>query len=444
MAAETIAAISTAPGMGGIGVVRVSGPRSTAIAEAILGKLPEARSATFSSFKNDDGNAIDQGIALYYPSPNSFTGEDVLELQGHGGPVVLDQLLRRCLSLGCRIARPGEFTERAFLNGKIDLVQAEAVADLIESATELGARLAVRSLRGALSDRVHLLTEALAQIRTHVEAMLDFPEEDLDATDLQIIRERIQSLIDQIGKLLRQARQGERIRDGFDVVIAGPPNAGKSSLLNTLSQSDTAIVTAIPGTTRDPLHVDIQVNGLPVRLCDTAGLRPTDDHVEQEGVKRAFDRISAADLILWVYDATLDYDEAQLRCLPQDRAITLIRNKIDLESPARHSKHPQYQEIEVSTLTGEGLDRLRQHMSDRAGVSGLGEGAFVARQRHLDALERAEERVCSAAHAIEDGLGLELVACDLGDAQRAMGEVTGEITPDDLLGRIFSSFCIGK
>jgi len=444
MATETIAAISTAPGIGGIGVVRVSGPLASSISEAILRRQVQPRSATFSTFRNEDGSAIDQGIALFYPCPDSFTGEDVLELQGHGGPVVLTQVLRRCLALGCRMARPGEFSERAYLNGKMDLVQAESVADLIESVTELGARLAVRSLQGALSSRVRTLMEALTDIRVNFEALLDFPDEDIDVTDRQNSNEQILGLIDGIRDLLVHAEQGERIRDGFNVVIAGPPNAGKSSLLNVLSQSDAAIVTPIPGTTRDPLRVDIQVDGLPVRLTDTAGLRETDDEVEKEGVKRALDRIHAADLILWVYDCTMDVNEKELQSLPQDRPITLIRNKIDLASRAKHSENRNYEEIQLSTRTSCGLDSLRRHLSDRAGVSGLGEGAFVARQRHLDALERTLDHLCSAAQAIQTGLGLELVACDLRAGQQAMGEITGEFSSDDLLGRIFSSFCIGK
>jgi tRNA modification GTPase len=444
MPAETIVAVATPPGFGGIGIVRVSGPRCSEIAKAVLGAVPEPRVATLRRFLLAPAEPIDEGIALFFQAPHSFTGEDVLELQGHGGPVVTDQVFARCLSLGCRAARPGEFTERAFLNGKLDLAQAEAVADLIESTTALSAKLAVRSLQGALSSRVNAQTEALIELRMHVEATLDFPDEDLDPRDRSLLSEGLSSLYDGIGKLLAEAQQGERIRDGLEVVIAGPPNAGKSSLLNLMSQSQTAIVTEVPGTTRDPLNVRVDVDGLPISLTDTAGLRDTQDRVEQQGVQRARDKISDADLVLWVYDCTLGFDESQLKDLGSERPVTLIRNKIDLDSNRLPSQRADLDEIAFSTVTEQGLDELRQHLRNRAGVAHLGDGAFVARRRHLDALRRTRDMIAAAHRGILDGFDLELVAYDLRVAQQAIGEITGEVTPDDLLGRIFSSFCIGK
>lgn len=444
MAAETIAAIATPPGLGGIGVVRISGPRSISVAQAVLNRLPEPRQAMLSVFRDHDGTPIDEGIALFYSGPRSFTGEDVLELQGHGGPQVMDLLLARCIRLGCRPARPGEFTERAFLNGKLDLAQAEAVADLIQSDTALGARLAMRSLEGALSRRVHSLTQDLIGIRVFLEATLDFPEEEIDSGDHQHIAHCIESLLSSIRQVLKDAQQGRRIRDGLNVVIAGPPNAGKSSLLNILSQSDAAIVTPIPGTTRDLLRVDVQIDGLPVHLTDTAGLRDSEDPIEQEGVKRARDRIADADLVLWVYDCTQGFAENVLNSLPADRPVALVRNKIDLEAQAKEPTTLDFTEIPFSALTGQGLDHLRTRLRDCAGVSMLGEGAFVARRRHLDALERALQLAASAQGANAQGFGPELVAWDLLAAQQALGEITGEVTSDDLLGRIFASFCIGK
>jgi tRNA modification GTPase len=444
LAQETIAAIATPRGFGGVGVVRVSGPLARAIAQGILARVPRPRYASFGPFRFADGSCIDEGIALLFPAPHSFTGEDVLELQGHGGPVVMDLLLGRCLELGARTARPGEFSERAFLNGKLDLTQAEAVADLIESSTALGARLALSSLQGAFSARIASLIESLIRLRTYLEATLDFPEEELTVPLEPILASDLDALITEARRTLAEAHRGERIRDGLTVAIAGPPNAGKSSLLNALSLADAAIVTPIPGTTRDLLRVDIQVNGLPVRLVDTAGIRESQDPVEREGVRRARDQIARSDLVLWVYDAT----QGSIPGVPADLApgvpVTLIRNKIDLLGPVAPGEARDEDEIALSARTGEGVDRLRHHIRVRAGVESLTEGAFTARRRHLEALERGLAHLETARGAVRGGLGPELVALDLAAAQQAFGEITGAFTPDDLLGRIFASFCIGK
>jgi tRNA modification GTPase len=444
LASETIAALATPRGFGGVGVLRVSGPLARPIAEAVLGRVPRPRYATFGPFRSADGSAIDEGIALLFPAPRSFTGEDVLELQGHGGPMVMDLLLRRCLELGARTARPGEFSERAFLNGKLDLTQAEAVADLIESSTALGARLAMRSLQGAFSRRIDSLIEALIRLRTYLEATLDFPDEELDLRVEPVVADDLDALVAETRRVLGEAHQGERIRDGFTVAIAGPPNAGKSSLLNALSRAEAAIVTPIPGTTRDLLRVDIQVDGLPVRLVDTAGLRDSQDPVEREGVRRARDQIARSDLVLWVYDATMGLDRSALTDCPPGVPVTLIRNKIDLLGAELESDASGQDEIALSARTGEGLARLHRHIKARAGVESMAEGAFVARRRHLEALERGLSHLETARGALSTGAGLELIALDLAAAQQSFGEITGAFTPDDLLGRIFSGFCIGK
>jgi tRNA modification GTPase len=444
LASETIAALATPRGFGGVGVLRVSGPLARPIAEAVLGRVPRPRYATFGPFRSADGSAIDEGIALLFPAPRSFTGEDVLELQGHGGPMVMDLLLRRCLELGARTARPGEFSERAFLNGKLDLTQAEAVADLIESSTALGARLAMRSLQGAFSRRIDSLIEALIRLRTYLEATLDFPDEELDLRVEPVVADDLDALVAETRRVLGEAHQGERIREGFTVAIAGPPNAGKSSLLNALSRAEAAIVTPIPGTTRDLLRVDIQVDGLPVRLVDTAGLRDSQDPVEREGVRRARDQIARSDLVLWVYDATMGLDRSALTDCPPGVPVTLIRNKIDLLGAELESDASGQDEIALSARTGEGLARLHRHIKARAGVESMAEGAFAARRRHLEALERGLSHLETARGALSTGAGLELIALDLAAAQQSFGEITGAFMPDDLLGRIFSGFCIGK
>jgi tRNA modification GTPase len=445
MATETIAALATPPGVGGVGIVRVSGARVRTIAEAILAKVPRSRQATFATFRDAHGDFIDQGIALYFAAPASFTGEDVLELQGHGGPVVMDLLLQRCLQLGARLARPGEFSERAFLNGKLDLAQAEAVADLIESSTVLAVRLAGRSLQGVFSRRIDGLIERLVRMRTYIEATLDFPDDELDlAADLGI-SEDLQAMIEQTREVMGSARQGQVIREGFAVVIAGPPNAGKSSLLNALSGQEAAIVTPIPGTTRDLLKLDIQVEGLPIRIVDTAGLRHSEDPIEREGVRRARAELDQADLVLWIHDAAAVADTPAPETLPQRVPVTRVRNKIDLRglSPGIEELETGPQ-ISLSVKTGAGLDLLRAHLKDRAGLGGSTEGAFVARRRHLDALRLGLDHLESAQRALDQGFGAELVADDLLQAQHAFGEITGRFTSEDLLGRIFSTFCIGK
>jgi tRNA modification GTPase len=441
---DTIAAIATAPGVGGVGIVRLSGPDVPRISVAICGDLPRPRYAAFRDFLDDSGFAVDQGLALFFPAPSSFTGEDVLELHAHGGPVVLDLLLARVLSLGTRLARPGEFTERAFLNGKLDLAQAEAVADLIEASTARGAQLAMRSLQGAFSERIGVLVDGLVEVRSYLEATLDFPDDELGLDPGAVAAERIAGLVEQTRAILDLAQRGERIRSGLVIAIAGPPNAGKSSLLNALSQLDAAIVTPVPGTTRDLLKVDVQIDGLPVCLVDTAGLRSSDDPVEREGIRRARAQVERSDRILWVYDATQGLDAAALQDLPTGVPLTLVCNKIDLLGTGVVGSHPLYETLPISALTGLGLAGVRDHLKETAGVGGTDEGGFVARRRHLDALERGLGFLEQAASALGDLSTPELAAADLLSAQRALGEITGEVTPDDLLERIFSTFCIGK
>lgn len=447
MASDTIAAIATPPGFGAIGIVRISGASTCRIAASMLGRVPKPRWASLAYFRDLDGDIIDQGIALFFPGPRSYTGEDLLELQGHGGPVVLDLLLRRVLELGARPARPGEFSERAFLNGKIDLVQAEAVADLIASGTERAARLAGRTLAGDLSHRVHVLCEDLVRLRTFLEAAIDFPDEAIDIVrDAQVARD-LGALVAATRELQTGAQQGRLIREGLNLVIAGAPNAGKSSLLNALAGSDVAIVTDIPGTTRDLLRQEIQIDGMPLHIVDTAGLRHARDPIEQEGLRRAWDQIERADHILWVFDGEQDPEHAGLgrAALPPAVPVTLVRNKIDLTGmPPGRSKTPAGVEIALSARTGSGIELLRHHLKDACGLAGSTEGEFLARRRHLDALARALEGMVSAVATLDAPIALELVAEDLRQAQRALGEITGELTSDDLLGRIFSSFCIGK
>lgn len=446
-AAETIAAPATPPGYGGVGIVRVSGPLVKEIALGVIGRIPHPRVAALASFVAADGGLIDQGISLFFPAPASFTGEDVLELQGHGGPVVIDLLLRRVLQLGARIARPGEFSERAFLNGKLDLAQAEAVADLIESTTETAARLAVRTLHGELSRRVSSLVEDLIGIRTFVEAALDFPDEEVEFLTDPRMQSDLIALIEEAEGVKAAARQGSLVREGLRVVIAGPPNAGKSSLLNALSGTDAAIVTEIPGTTRDLLRQEIEIDGMPLHIVDTAGLRHSADLIEQEGIRRAHGEIAQADMVLWVYDSVADphHDAFDPALLPRGPAVVFVRNKIDVTGePGGRRQTPAGADIAISARNGSGLDALREYLKEAAGFRGSAEGELIARRRHLDALERAIAQLRSAAEAFQIGAGGELVAEDLRQAQQALGEITGEFTSEDLLGRIFSSFCIGK
>lgn len=450
---DTIAAIATPPGFGGVGIVRLSGPAVPALAIELLGRLPSPRHATHARFRGADGVALDTGLALYFPAPHSFTGEHVLELQGHGGPVVLDLVLARCCALGARPARPGEFSERAFLNGKLDLAQAEAVADLIASGSAAAARAAMASLQGVFSEQVAALTEAVIALRVHVEAAIDFPEEEIDFLADASIGARLAALREQLAALQRDAGQGRVLRDGFTVVIAGPPNAGKSSLLNALSGEETAIVSAQAGTTRDILRSQIVIDGMPVHVIDTAGLRASGDSIEQEGMRRARAAVVGADRVLLMQDHSrmppgplpMAAELLQAHDLPADLPVSLLYNKIDLTGgPSGLWDVPgDVPHIGLSVATGSGLDILRAHLKACAGYS-AGAGVFSARRRHLDALARAGAHLALAETRLHHDRAGELAAEELRLAQDALGEITGAFTSDDLLGRIFSSFCIGK
>jgi tRNA modification GTPase len=445
---DTIAAAATAPGRGGIGVIRVSGPRVIPIAHELLGELPTARHAALRIFRDADGEMLDGGIAIYFPAPASFTGEDVLELHGHGGPVVMDMLLTRIVGLGARLAQPGEFSRRAFLNEKIDLAQAEAIADLIDSGSTEAARAALRSLQGEFSDAVHSLTEAVTETRMHVEAAIDFPDEEVDLLADTALRERVEHALNLCSRIAATARQGALLRDGMTVVIAGRPNAGKSSLLNRLAGYDAAIVTEIAGTTRDVLRERIHIDGMPLHILDTAGLRDEADVVEAEGIRRAQAEMTRADRILYVIDATRALDEEAMRAetalLPEKVPVTWVFNKIDLAGG-----HPRLQQTEpprvfLSVTTGDGVDLLRDHLKESVGYQGADAGTVSARRRHLEALNRAHAHLLQASRQLLEHRAGELMAEELRLAQQCLAEVTGEFTPDDLLTRIFSSFCIGK
>ena len=444
---DTIAAIATPPGRGGIGIVRVSGPAVPNIANALLGRLPVPRRARFATFTDTAGAPLDTGLVLFFPAPHSFTGEDVLELHGHGGPVVLALLLQRVCELGARRARPGEFSERAFLNDKLDLAQAEAIADLIDSATEQSARAALRSLRGEFSARVQALAEALIELRASVEAALDFPDEELDLAGEGKVGERLNLIREQFDSLQQAAAHGSLLREGLTVVIAGRPNAGKSSLLNRLAGHEAAIVTEIPGTTRDLLREHIHLDGLPLHVLDTAGLRDSRDAVEQEGVRRAWEAIRSADRVLLVVDDTLGVtleDRRILSRLPDKLPATVVYNKIDLSARAAGCDEArQPAEIALSARTGAGLELLREHLKRAVGLQAIGEDSFLAHRRHLEALAQARRHFEMARQRLQER-AVELLAEDLRLAQRALGEITGEFTSEDLLSRIFSNFCIGK
>jgi tRNA modification GTPase len=413
----------------------------------MLGALPAPRLATLCRFLDADGSSLDEGLALYFPAPASFTGEHVLELQGHGGAVVLDTVLNRLLDLGCRMARPGEFSERAFLNGKMDVAQAEAVADLIDAGSSAAAKAAVRSMQGEFSTRVRQLQSQLTGLRSHVEAAIDFPDEEIDFLADDALSGRLAEVFAAFDSITAAARQGASLRDGLNVVIAGRPNAGKSSLLNRLAGDEVAIVTNLPGTTRDLLRQQVHLGGLPVNLVDTAGLRAAADVVEAEGIRRARDEMQRADRVIYVIDASLAEQNtpallaAELARLPQGVPVTLAFNKIDLTDIAAHAEPAR---LYLSAATGEGLDLLREHLKSSAGFQALESGALSARRRHLDALSKAREHVQSAATALREQKAIELFAEDLRLAQRSLGEITGEFTSDDLLGEIFGSFCIGK
>ena len=445
MRGEIIAAIATPPGRGGVGIIRLSGPQLAPLVEQLLGQLPTPRYALLSDFCTADGQLIDQGLALYFPTPHSFTGEDVLELHGHGGPVVLDRLLSRCLELGARLARPGEFSERAFLNGKLDLAQAEAVADLIDASTQAAAQAAVQSLQGEFSRQIQALVEELIELRIFVEAAIDFPEEEIDFLGDGQIAERLTQVQQQLQRVRASARQGQLLRDGMSVVIAGPPNAGKSSLLNALAGTDTAIVTAIAGTTRDVLRERIQIDGMPLHIIDTAGLRDTQDVVEQEGIRRAWAEMQRADRVLLVSAPEQPANPDWLQQLPSSVGVTRIHNKIDLsgQSVELQEHADGSADLYLSARNGAGITLLRQHLKRCMGYVDSEAGLFSARRRHLDALERAHTHLADAESQLTARAG-ELLAEELRLAQQALSEITGEFTADDLLGRIFSSFCIGK
>lgn len=449
---DTIAAIATAPGQAGVGIVRVSGPQAAAIAETILGYKPRPRYAHYGAFMDSRGELIDEGIALYFPNPHSFTGEDVLELQGHGGTVILDMLLREVCSQGVRLARPGEFSERAFLNDKLDLAQAEAIADLIASSSEQAARCAIRSLQGEFSRRIEALVEALTHLRIYVEAAIDFPEEEIDFLADGKVASDLNQIIDDLARVLAEAQQGTILRDGMKVVIAGRPNAGKSSLLNALAGREAAIVTPIEGTTRDVLREHIHIDGMPLHIIDTAGLRDSPDAVEQIGIARAWEEIQQADRILLMVDATTTAETEPheiwpdfIDRLPPSAPITVVRNKVDLSGEtAGLLDDTAVPVIRLAAKSADGLDTLRNHLKQCMGFASTTEGGFLARRRHLDALERAQASVFQGRDQLEGYGAGELLAEDLRAAQDALGEITGTMTPDDFLGKIFSSFCIGK
>jgi tRNA modification GTPase len=445
---DTIAALATPAGRGGVGIIRVSGPRTPEIAQIILGKLPTPRQAAYLPFHDLDSNIIDTGLALYFPHPHSFTGEDVLELQGHGGPVVLDLLLQQTLQLGARLARPGEFSERAFLNDKIDLAQAEAIADLIEAGSEQAARSAMQSLQGVFSDWVHVTVETLTELRMFVEAAIDFPEEEIDFLADERVSEKLHFLREDIVQVMVKAHQGQLLREGMRIVLAGQPNTGKSSLLNALAGRESAIVTEVAGTTRDVLKEEINIDGMPLHIIDTAGLRESGDVVEQEGIRRTWREIEQADCVLLLMDDRQGFGTAEqdiLARLPQQLPVTRIFNKIDLSgAEAEELEDERGVKVKLSAKTGEGIDLLRDHLKTRVGYQGTTDGLFMARRRHLDALERARQHIEKGFEQLQAHHAGELLAEELRLAQQALGEITGEVSSDELLGRIFTSFCIGK
>jgi len=441
---DTIVAAATPPGKGGIGVVRLSGPATEEIASRMLGVLPIPRHATIAEFCAADGSPVDAGIALYFPAPDSFTGESVLELQGHGGPLVMSLLVDAAVAIGARRAQPGEFSKRAFLNGKLDLVQAEAVVDLIDSGTAQGARAALRSLVGTFSKAVQDLQEQLTRLRLHVEAAIDFPEEEIDFLDDARLQEQITRCSDAFDALKKETRIGSILRDGFQVVIVGKPNAGKSSLLNALSGHEAAIVTELAGTTRDILRESIDIDGLMVELVDTAGLRDHPDLIEAEGIRRARAALKKADAVLWIQDATEPLENNHEEDIADNIPVIVLRNKTDVteEAPGTLSSDPLV--LNISAKTGAGLDTLRDTIRQIAGYENLGEGAFTARRRHVDALNLAASHFEQGREVLLADRAGELLAEELKLAQGALGEITGSFTSDDLLGRIFSEFCIGK
>jgi tRNA modification GTPase len=450
---DTIAAIATPPGKGGVGIVRVSGPLATQIGQRLLGtdKLTP-RYAHYGKFFEQTSSGpvdLDQGIALYFPGPKSFTGEDVLELQGHGGPIILDCLLREVIRAGARMARPGEFSERAFLNNKIDLAQAEAIADLIDSASEQAARQAMRSLQGEFSKEINNLVEAITLLRIYVEAAIDFPEEEIDFISDGRIADELNTIKQQLNKVFTSAKQGSILREGMTVVIAGKPNAGKSSLLNALAGRESAIVTDIAGTTRDVLRENILIDGMPLHIVDTAGLRESNDIVEQEGIKRAWAEIGSADRVLLVIDST-ESNNGEFLEIPvefedfaQQGKLSIIYNKCDLSGHKINIDISEISRLYLSAKQADGIDILRQHLKDCIGYKD-GEGQFIARRRHIEALDRGRQHLLEGEQQLQRYNAGELLAEELRICQNALAEITGEFSSDDLLGRIFSSFCIGK
>jgi tRNA modification GTPase len=445
---DTIAALATPRGRGAIAIVRISGGAALGIAEALCASTLEPRCAKLCRFEDRGGQTVDHGLALYFPAPHSFTGEDIVELHGHGGPIVSDQLLAAVLESGARLAEPGEFTLRAFLNDKLDLTQAEAIADLIDSGSRAASLAALRSLEGRFSAEVFSLQAALTELRVQLEARLDFPDEELGLDDARQLAADFEAWLRAIESLLNTARNGAILRDGLAIVIAGPPNAGKSSLLNRLAGYDAAIVTAIPGTTRDPLKEFLSLDGLPINLVDTAGLRDSDDPIEVEGIRRSREAAQRADRLLWVVEIGSDLSAALRHVretFGEGLGVTVIENKADLvDAKAAVLEVDGVPVIRISALTGEGVPLVGDHLKALAGYAGEGHGALSARTRHVDALKRARESVEAAQEQFVDAHALELAAEELRGAQLSLGEITGEITSDDLLGEIFKDFCIGK
>jgi tRNA modification GTPase len=442
---DTIAAIATASGSGGIGVVRVSGPAAQSIATEILGYCPKPRYAAYLPFVDVEKQLIDRGIAIYYAAPNSYTGEDVLELQAHGGPALMQILLTRCLSLGARQATPGEFTRRAYLNDKMDLAQAEAVADVINAATVEAAKSAMRSLSGEFSNRINQLLTRLIELRMYVEACLDFPEEEIDFITQGNVEQKIKNILAELQKIYGEAKQGNLLREGLTVVLVGQPNVGKSSLINQLAAEEVAIVTSIAGTTRDTIKSSIQINGIPLHIVDTAGLRETEDEIERFGIARTWRALENANIALLLVDSTHGITEVEksiIERLPQDLPKIWVHNKIDLssKSPSVETLDRELH-IHLSAKSGSGVDLLREHLLKLIGWQSTSEGVFMARTRHLEAIKQVEQFLAFALEAIGQS---EIVAENLRTAQESLNSITGEFTPDDLLGEIFSKFCIGK
>ncbi|WP_428240671.1 tRNA uridine-5-carboxymethylaminomethyl(34) synthesis GTPase MnmE [Gynuella sp.] len=449
---DTIVAIATATGRAGVGIIRVSGPHAASISRQLTGRELTPRYAHYGPVRDHQQGLLDEGISLLFPGPNSFTGEDVYEFQGHGGPVILDLVMQQILALGARLARPGEFSERAFLNDKLDLAQAEAIADLIDSVSEQAARSALRSLQGEFSNRINVLVEALIQLRIYVEAAIDFPEEEIDFLADGKVTGDLDDIINRLNEVFTEANRGALMRDGMKVVIAGRPNAGKSSLLNALAGQERAIVTDIAGTTRDVLKEHIHIDGMPLHIIDTAGLRDAPDEVEKIGIERAWREITEADLVLLMVDSTETPETEPMKIwpdfidrLPKNERVTVVRNKCDLsnEIPGLES-NGNTAVIRISAKTQSGIEALRTHLKTIMGYDAGNEGSFMARRRHLDALERARTSLANGRYQLLDSGAGELLAEDLRDAQNALGEITGAFSSDDLLGRIFSSFCIGK